>query len=293
MIARVGGLVVVAALLAGCGGTPGTHQQVPLPSGQATETTADNRAAARAESERLLTVLSPPAGGRVVDASPAADLRDPLEGVGPSDGRLSRHAWWTVPMAPTDFAAWLQGQRPAGMSVQDGGSSSAADGTMVDIAELDGTGTSAYSAPVVTFAYVPHDGGTAVRLDTFLAARYARTTYLPTDVSRVVIRRDTSSMMSSARRRVRTTVVTDPARIGRLVTAANGLPGIVTVPNIFHCPMMRTVTSARVTFTSPSGVFTIDGPATVCGAVLTLSKDGHRVPPALDPGGAWFPLLGI
>ncbi|HWU22667.1 MAG TPA: hypothetical protein VN088_14125 [Nocardioides sp.] len=293
MIARVGVLVVVAATLAACGKTPGYNLQVPLPSGQATMSTADNRASALAESKRLLTVLSPPAGGRVVDASPAADLRDELEGISPSDSMLSRHAWWTVPLSPGDFAAWLRSQHVAGMTVEDGGASSAPDGTMVDIADLDGTGTSAYSAPVLTFAYVPHDGGTAVRLDTFLAARYARTTYLPTDVSRIVIRRVTSSVMSSARRQVRTTVVTDPARIRRLVTAANRLPGIVTVPNIFHCPMMRTVTSARVTFTSASGVFAIDGPATVCGAVLTLSKDGHRVPPALDPGRAWFPLLGI
>lgn len=293
MIARVGGLVVVAALLAGCGGTPGTQQQTDLPSGQATETTSDHRAAARAESQRLLTVLSPPAGGRVVDASPAADLRDQLEGVSPSDSRLSRHAWWTVPMSPTDFAAWLKGQHPTGMTVEDGGSSSAVDGTMVDSTDLTGTSTAAYSAPVVTFAYVPYDGGTAVRLDTFLAARYARSTYLPTDVTRVVIRQVVTSMMSPARRRVRTEVVTDAARIARLVAAANRLPGIVTVPNVFHCPMMPTVRTSTVTFTGPSGVFSISGPATVCGAVLTLRHDGHRVRPALDPGRAWFPLVGI
>lgn len=294
MIARLGGVLLAASLLAGCGAGSGPDAAGPS-SGTTTpaaSTTAGNRALARAESERLLTVLSPPQGGAVVTTSPVADLRDQLEGVGPSDRRLSRHAWWTVPMSPRDFAAWLKAQRPPGSTVEDGGSSSAPDGTMVDFVDVTGTDTAAYSAPVLTVAYLPHAGGVAVRLDTFLAARYARTTYVPTDTTRVTIRTVTTTY-GSGRRTVRHRTVSDPAEVRRLVAAANGLFGMITVPNVFHCPLMREQTTATVTFSGPSGVYAITGTATNCAAALALSHDGHLLPPALDPGRRWFPLLGI
>ncbi|HJQ04184.1 MAG TPA: hypothetical protein VJ872_01975 [Nocardioides sp.] len=294
VITRCVALVAALALVAGCDGNAVAPSADPSAqaSSPPSSTTAGNRVIALAASQHLLIVLRPPKGGHAVDSSPTADLRDPLEGVGPSDSRLSRHAWWTVPMSAQDFGTWLRSQHPDGLTVSDGGSSSAPDGTMVDIAELDGTSTAAYSAPVLTVAYLPHDGGVAVRLDTFLAARYARTTYIPTDTTRVAIRTVTTTF-DSKRRTTRHRTVSDPAQVHRLVAAANGLFGTVTIPNIFHCPLMRKQTTATVTFTGPSGTYAITGTATTCAAALALTHDGHLVPPALDPGQRWFPLLGI
>ncbi|GAB3867077.1 hypothetical protein GCM10028801_40280 [Nocardioides maradonensis] len=297
MITRLGGVLLAASLLAGCGAAATTAADAPVsasgtPATSGSATTAGNRALALAESHRLLTVLSPPSGGRVVASAPAASLRDQAWGMSPSDSSLSRHAWWTVPMAPTVFVAWLREQHVAGLTSSDGGSVGGTGIGTIDITNFTGDSTAAYSAPTLSFGYVPHAGGVAVRLDTFLAARYARTTYLATDTTRVLIRTVTT-YADGRRRTTRGRTVSDPAQVRRLVAAANGLYGIVTVPNIFHCPMMLSTTTATAVFSGPSGTYAVSGPSTTCGAVLSVRHDGRLVPPALDPGQGWFPLLGI
>ena len=173
----------------------------------------------------------------------------------------------------------------------EGRSSTVSDGFASEDLTFDGRDTAAYTTPHLNFSYAPYAGGLAVRLDTFIGARFGRTTLIPADTTRVLIRRTARSFRPHATAHVRRTTVDRPRQVARLVRAANRLRGSLTVPFLASCPMMVVQRTYVVRFTGPSGTFTLSGQDGPCWQQLTLRHDGVKVPPTLDPGSGWFDEL--
>ena len=156
---RWAAVLAATALAAGaCGsatahpGNPGNPTTRPATASAPGRTTAQNKAAARAEAARLLRAVPLPPGGRRLTHSPMPGLRSASVGVGPSDPTMSRHTWWTVPMTSAAFARWLRHHRPHGMTSEGVASTTAQGFTSQDLT-FDGRGTGAYSTPYLNFGF--------------------------------------------------------------------------------------------------------------------------------------------
>jgi hypothetical protein len=166
----------------------------------------------------------------------------------------------------------------------DSSSSVEANGVWEQDNDFHGASTSAHTEGWVNFAYTPARSGVVVRVDTFVGARFARTVFVPTDTSSVTIRRTARAPRPGARRHVATRTVTDAAVVARLVTLVNALPGAMTTPFVASCPPVLVNRSYRLTFTAPQGSYVARLPTTSCWPDITLTHDGAKAGPPLDPG---------
>ena len=290
-------VVCSGLLLVGCAGrpeasaspAPGTtpsptsatasYGGAPTPS----RTTAQNVRATRALSQQLLQAIPLPPGARVQHRSPVAELRAPWVSIGPSDPALSRHLWWTVPMGGAALGRWLCSHMPHGMRTQGPVESVTSIGRTGRELTFGGVSTSAHTAPYLDLVFVPDGVGQAVRLTTFVGARFPRTASVPAAAT-VLIRRTTTP--SGESRRPRRTVsrrVATPAAVRRLVALVNALPGSMTVPFVTSCPAAFALHTLRMTFAGPGGRYVLGGRTGSCWPQLTLRHDGTPVGPTLDP----------
>lgn len=253
-------------------GGPAVNAPVPA------RTTAQNMADAKAVSAALLAALPKPPGTQVWSHSPNDHFRQAWSGVGPADGRLSRHAWWTVPLSRADFTHWLATHHPAGMHLQGSAPTStsvASNGVWTDETDYVGTSTAAHTAPVLHVEFIPDGDRLAVRLDTFIAARFARTDFVPADVTRVSLRRTVTRAVGTPRTTVRTVMIDDRQRIADLVRRSNALPGAMTVPVVMSCPMTTETTIYRLEFDGPTTAETLTVPTTNCGPAEGVLRRGE------------------
>ena len=275
------------------GATPSTTSQAAAPSSVATTptgaTTRDNVRATRARSRWMLHAVPMPRGSREWSRSPEPAFRQRTFGVGPADQRFTRSTWWTVPVSEPEFETWLSTHVPTGLTFRpdDGGAYSVDDGRMAQQDDLNAAGSSAYTPGFLVFSSLPYGDGLAVRVDTFIGARFARTTFVPKDTSAVRITRIKGST-TGTRPRVptrRTTLeVTDRAGIADLVAAVNRLPGSMTVPFVASCPAILVQTRYAVSFTTPRGTHRLSFDGGPCWPQARLFENGTRTRPTLEPG---------
>jgi hypothetical protein len=264
---------------------------VPGPTTAQVPSTQENKVATRKFAGWLLHAVPMPAKAHEWKHSPNSHFRKQSLWIGPSDNAFARTTWWTVPLSSAEFEAWLRKHAPKDLTGEEGGSGIVqSTGVWEHDYDFTGTSTAAHSAGVVNFAYMPDGGGVAVRVDTFTAARFARTVLVPDDVTSVTIEHTSTSFKPKAKPHTATRTITDPTGIADLVEMVNGLPGELTVPTYFHCPMMPGVNSYRLTFTAPAGTFVADLEIG-CGSTVNLTRDGAKTAPHLDPGQAFVPTI--
>jgi len=80
-------------------------------------TAASNKAAAEEETNRLLTMLSKPAGAVAFAGAAPARLEGPATGVPGSQQLIDATAFWRVPLAASDVRAWVTSHLPSGFTI--------------------------------------------------------------------------------------------------------------------------------------------------------------------------------
>lgn len=262
---------------------PPSSPSSPPATGVATVTTHDNVVATRKLSAWMLRAVPMPPGARQWQHSPTAHYRHASMGIGPSDPKLTRTTWWTVPLSESAFEAWLRHHAPHGLTL-DPDSAAESQGVSEIDQDFSIPSTDAHTEGWVNFAFTPYDGALAVRVDTFVGARFARTVRVPKDTTSVTIRRTRQFFDTRREPRITTRTVTDPATMARLVALVNALPGVMTVPFVASCPMMLVQQGYQLTFTGPQGSYVARLTNPGCFPQVTLSHDGAAAGPRLDPG---------
>jgi len=249
-------------------------------------TTQDNVAATRTYSTWLLHAVPMPADAREWTHSPTSHYRHGSIGIGPSDSDFTRTTWWTVSLSPDAFGTWLRDHAPRSLRFDsDSGGQVESTGVWEHDVDFQTPSTTAHTRAWVNFAFVPQGRDLVVRVDTFVGARFARTVFVPEDTTSVVVRR-TSRSWDNGHTRPRSVVrtVTDKAAVERLVAMINGLPGAMTTQFVASCPASLSERSYTMTFVSPDGTYVASLPTTMCWPRLSLSRNGTKVDPPLDPG---------
>lgn len=258
----------------------------PTPPPQETATTQDNIEATRAMSAWLLHAVPMPPGSHELSSSPTALYRRPPIGAGPADSAFTDTTWWTVPLGAAGFEQWLTEHHPTELRLDpDEGATTIADGQRSDNRVFEVDGSAAWTPAFLAIDAMPYGDGLAVRVDTFIAARFARTAFVPGDVTAVSVLRTVrpaggSDCCSTDHLSHR---VTDAAGIADLVDLVNALPGSMTGTFVSSCPAMLSETAYRLRFSSPEGDYRLRL-RTGCWAQATLVVDGSATQPTLDPG---------
>lgn len=249
-------------------------------------TTQENVVATRKFAGWLLHAVPMPAKAREWKHSPNGHFRRQSLWLGNSDPALARTTWWTVPLSAPDFASWLRQHAPEGLTAEDGGGSLKTAGVWERDLDFYSPSTAAHALGQVNFAYMTFEDGVVVRVDTFAAARFARTTMVPDDVTAVKIEHTSTSYRPRSKPHTTTRTITDRRAIDSLVRMVNALPGTTTVPFYSHC-RARPVENYGMTFVAPKGTYVAELDASGCRSTVALTRDGQEAGPALDPGSAF------
>lgn len=284
-VVMIGGLIGLAAYDAH------DHAAGLAPSAASTGPTPDdaNRAAAKAEVQHLMAETPLPAGAVTVATAPTALLDHQTQG-GPlqQDTTLDRVGWWTVPESTDDFAAYLAAHTPRGLvasrGVTKGTLTDTHAGTTQTWAEqyFTGRGTRAYTPPELWVTWTAYDGGTAVRAEGYIGARWPRpsSSYVTGRVQRVDVRitgPDAISKTFTARGPVRRLRSEFDGLLGAVHNEGKGLS--------VSCNGMLTGTMTVVFHLLHGHLVRVRDVATGCGDGLEVWRDGRRVPAHLDPSG--------
>jgi len=262
-------------------------------------TTEENRQRAIAASETALASMSLPAGAEQLEGKPDGWTGGGM-GMGPADGTLTRTAWWSVPLSVDQVVVYLTDYAPAGMQRTEGeevvpaGSSDGVSYTAYSV--ITPADPAAYTAPTLLVQFAQIGDHTVVRLDTFLAARYAVSPQhrIAGEVTAVQIDRvrpsgSFGSGDGGPLPTVRLAEPADAALIDELVDAFNGQYGSPTAGLTLPCPYPGDPSPEdTVTFS----VRNDDGSAgTVvaktdlwCVGQTQVTVDGARLDVTLDPG---------
>jgi hypothetical protein len=280
---------------------PSHHLGVPVPAGRPPlpplETDAHNRALALAAVGRLAGRLPAFPGSRRTSRNPVL-ARMGLMSYGPPGNTVTRSRWWSVPgAAPQAVARWYAAHPAAGFRSENGvdSMSSSAPGRPTVTVFATDYGRSGYdvlpphgeSAEIETMA-VP--GGTVVRATAISIWNPARpaASYVQ-DVSSIDVRVVHTRIGHRESHRTRAFTITGPARVLRVATAFDSLPG---APSFVHsCPLIRDISDWRIVFHTATGDVTARYESSNCAAVLTVSRAGHQVGPALGDLTRLLPLL--
>lgn len=236
-------------------------------------------------SKWLLKAVPMPQSAREWNHSPTPHYRHGSIGIGPSDPAFTRTTWWTVPLSPTAFGAWLRTHKPKGLTADsDSGGPVESQGVWEQDQDFHAPSTSAHTQGWVNFAFLPQGDGVVVRVDTFVGARFARTVLVPTDATSVTIRRTERSLQPHTRPHLTVRPITDRRAIADLVTMVNRLPGAMTSQFVASCPGALKERSYRMSFATPRGSYVATLPTTMCWPQLTLTLNGAKAGPPLDPG---------
>ena len=250
-----------------------------------TTTTHDNVLATRAYSAWLLDAVPMPPTAQRWRHSPNAHFRHGSLGIGPSDVAFTRTTWWTVKLSSAALTSWLRAHTPSGLAADsDSGGSVQSTGVWEHDLDFRGPSTSAHTDGWVNFAFTADGDHLAVRVDTFVGARFARTALVPPDARTVTIRRTEKLPRPRARAHVTVRTVTDRRAVATLVGLVNGRPGAMTSQFVASCPAVTTQLSYEIVFTTPQGRYAASLPTVSCWPELTLTHDGATAGPPLDPG---------
>lgn len=277
------------------GAVPGTHLTTssgsPAGGGDATRATdAHNRAMAMAASVRTLARTPVPEGAVRLGGQPDDWPKDYGVSLGPSDGRLTRTAWWSVPLDSEALAEFLGSHEPEGLrhtpgeiAIDCGNSYGICSTTYVPIRSPH---PEAYAEPTLLVQFTASGGRSLMRADTFTFARLTRPqeSYIAGSVTSVRIDRVIPGSGSGHHNiRVPHVEITDPQQIDRLAAAVNGLYGHFSFSG--SCPFPgEPRPSLTLNFTTAAGVVRVQGNRD-CWSGLAVTRDGQRVGPELDPDG--------
>lgn len=253
-------------------------------SSTASSGTAANLATASRLSASLLHALPMPPGSTKLDRSPAEALDGPW--FKSAHRGLAHQSWWTVPMTSAEFEGWLRSHPPRGLTLGASGTSGVA-GALVEDREFDGPGTAAYTGRALDVSYLPHGDRLAVRISTYVNARYARTVLVPASTRSVAIRLVTTTTDARQRRTTTTATVTEPTEVGRLVGRFNALPGTGVDRFAHSCPAVLLAKDYTLEFRGPDGDYTVTG-SDECDRQLDLRRNDTPTAPAIDADDSFF-----
>ncbi len=229
----------------------------------------------------MLHAVPMPEGAEEWHEPPTAVLGEPGLGMCPSDSTLRLTTWWTVPLSGSGFVDWVEAQVPTGLHVDPNKGKS---GNIVSFA-VSGADTAAFTTPTLAVNYIDRGDRTEVRLDTFISARYGRSTFIPT-ATHVTIRRtrESSDLGTDA---VTTRQLSDPEEVAQVVALANRLPGVPSGDCVHSCPPVSGgIYTLR--FLGPAGAIVLRATEDFCGIGATLRENGTFVDPLLDPDRSFF-----
>jgi hypothetical protein len=240
-------LVMLLAVLAGCdGGSPASVGHGP-PSAASTAPPSTDTATSRAvsapgpeadadylriaarESERTLGLAPMPSGARRLPARPEGWPRSLRLGVAPEDTRLTRMAWYAVPLSVDAVQEFFDGHHPRGM-VYSGGGFGLGTG-QARYRALHPRRPEAYTDPWLLVQWRVVGSGTVIRYGAVLASRQVRdpATVLPAGVTSVDVEhlRDPHTGPNSARvvATVHFAAAANPKELRAVIAIVDGLPG--------------------------------------------------------------------
>lgn len=260
-------------------------------------TDAENEAAAHARADALVRDLLVPAGARQVDSPPVSALDRPATVPGIANG-VHATGYWVLPEADaSSTATWFVKHAETGLREDGTGQSenlTTHTVTSYEVMYLGTRGTAAYAAPELDVSVAPDGSDVAVRADAWLDWRYARTRqgFVAGTVHSVVLRTRPERRVGGPRPRVHVARVTSPARIRRLVTAANGLVGEAPL-GPHSCPAgIPPFGFDEAIFHSSAGTWAYDA-SLYCVGSVAVTRDGHAVKPPLDPDGFASALAAV
>ena len=243
-----------------------------------------NRGLARAAAADAFERFPVPSGSTRLNAAPrrAPRLRQLGAYIEPVDTTLTRTGWWLVPLRYDQLVAWYTARTPTDVrSTYPPNSTSSARAAEFDWPTRDRS--AAYSTPVDVVDYTrlgPHL--TAIRTDVTLAARADRTapTLVPMTVTSVDV---TKRAIDGPDTTPKTVTVANPARILPVVDAFDALSGDYASVEPHPCGSpVGIVYTYAVTFHWPRHTLVVDADAALCGIGRGLTRDGHKLPQALE-----------
>lgn len=297
VLSAAAAVVLIVGTLAYAVGRDGTqNESLPMATTSPTPTTsdpdgsqptdADYRAMAAVASERTLAKTPVPDGAIRLEDQPPGWPKDYGMSLGPSDQGLTRTAWWSVPMSTEALADFLSSHEPEGLAhnpdedvITCGNDSGICDTTFYPTRQIR---PEAYSEPTLLVQFTAAGDRSVMRADTFTFARPVRSPegFIDGPVTSVGIDRVVRGSGLHNVREPRVEII-DPDQINRLVEAVNGLYGHYGFSA--SCPYPGDPRpSLSLSFHTASGVVRVHGNL-VCWEGLTVTRDGERIAPELDP----------
>lgn len=269
------------------GPTPPTGSSAPrtplASSGADDPGVASHRAAAAAESERVLDLTPLPDGAEMLPGPPPGWPEGVRVSLDPSDGDLSRTRWWSIPGDVAALEAFLTSVvLPAGLVREPGERVSSSSGDVSRLAlDRPSSDPEAFTGTGLLLQWKTLPTGTFLQATTFLAARGVRSADSRVDstVTSVTVRRTHTPFGGVPF--ARTYEIDDAAAADRLVAAIDGLEASIEPAPVGLCPFGPTGEDA-VTITTTSGTWRF-AVADGCYPQVEVSRDGVDLPGTLDP----------
>lgn len=270
----------------------GTPTDTPSPTVSPTPTVrtyADNVAAAAAASSRMVSLAPVPADAQPLLQRPAAWPTDSGMELGPSDPKLTRVRWWSVPETSTAVQHHLLTHTPDGMA-RDAGIGYSNRTPFVIYGWRANPQPDAYINPSLLVMWRPDGDRTLVRAESFTSARNIRpaASYIHGSVTSLDIARTVPGTSTHPAGRhvptVHLTAAHDEPAISTVVEAANALPGSVAVGWFGSCPMISGPRpDLTLTFHTTAGTVRMHLELG-CWGLVEVHRNGRPVTPSLDPG---------
>lgn len=271
---------------------PGAHLLVRGPTTSPTASSGRsypaNRAAAGAESARVVELVPLPAEAVRLSARPSGWPGNYGTSLGPSDPSLTRTSWWRVPAAADVISAYLLSHTPPGMRLQ-GGIGGGSDGIHYDTyVEKPAPQPDAYLPVSLLVQWRQAGHHTLVRADTFTAARAVRTapSYVRGRVTAVDIQQIRPGHGQRTGGPLPPVHLAEPAdhnAISRLVRTVNHLRASIRPAFNGSCPFPgNPPPSNTITFHTTTGTIRMHF-MPWCWGQVQVRRNGVVVGPNLDP----------
>jgi hypothetical protein len=253
-------------------------------------TDAENLRTAERESERTLGLAPLPPGARPIPGQPRGWPPDAGFGMSPADSSLTRTEWYSVPLSADAVQQFLLRHHPRGMAAEkDEGVGSSTGVRTFDYQTVHPRDPAAYTSPSLLVEWFDVGPSTAIRFDVMLASRRARpqATLLTGGVASVDIDRIRNHLegagSSTVLSTVRLSAESEPAVLGQVVAALNGLYGDAVSNSMHSCLFQSETTTYRFVFHIAAGDVTYQW-ANPCDPQIDVTRAGKSFGPSLDPG---------
>jgi len=250
---------------------------------------AANRAAAEAESARVVELVPLPANAKRLPGRPPGWPGNYGTSLGPSDSTLTKTSWWRVLDTADALSTYLLGHTPHGMTRTDG-LGGGSDGIHYDTyVEQPAPRPGAFLPVSLLVQWRQVGQHTLVRADTFTAARAVRTplSFVDGTVTAVDIQQVRPGHDHHTGGPLPTVHLAEPAdhnAIARLVRTVNQLPASIRPAFNGPCPFPgNPPPSNTITFHTGKGTVRMHF-MTWCWGQVHVRLDGAPTSPTLDPG---------